>query len=188
MESLRTNEPPTDKPDTVDPEGTEPVDSVELRCRTVGLSTIECRPDEDPVESEAVWITCRKSVGEIRRSDVAILDPFREGLETDPFQLGWKVERRSGGAVAARRRAPVAEVRGVAARAEGNAAAKHLVEHHSQTVDVGAPVDAVGRSGDLLGRHVGRRARDESQLAAAGRRVIECTVRNRPARARRSMS
>ncbi len=59
-------------------------------------------------------------------------------------------------------------------RSERYASAEHFVEHDAEAVDVRAAVDAMSFPRDLLGRHVGRRAGNDAQFVAAGRRVVEC--------------
>ncbi len=58
-------------------------------------------------------------------------------------------------------------------RPEWQVSAKHLVKHDAQAVNVGAAVDAMGHSRDLLRRHVRWSAGDGAELAAARRRFVE---------------
>ena len=52
-------------------------------------------------------------------------------------------------------------------------AAKHLVEHHAQAVDVGAAVDPVRRARDLLGRHIRWGAGDDAEFGTVRPRLVE---------------
>ena len=52
-------------------------------------------------------------------------------------------------------------------------AAEHLVKHDAQAVDVGAAVDPVCCAGDLLRRHVRRRAGDDAEFGTVRPRLVE---------------
>ena len=111
-------------------------------------------------------------VGEVGRCGVSVLEPLRHRPQAGAFQLG----RDFAAELARRLRVIVAhlpEKFGSVARPKWQAAAEHLVQDHSETVDVGATVDPVRRADNLLGRHVRRGAGDDSEFGAACPRLVE---------------
>ena len=128
-------------------------------CRPTRLRTgqLRDRPGrEDPAQVR----------GEVPCGGVAILLPLRQRLEARPSQLGRDVADELPG----RLRLVVTHLPQeflAIGRPEGQAPGEHFVKHHAQAVDVGAAVDAVGRAGRLLRRHVVRSAGDDALLSAA---------------------
>ncbi len=111
-------------------------------------------------------------VRKVGRRRVAVLHFFRERLQANSLELGRNIAgnlARRLGLVVANLPQELSALLGP----EGDAAAEHLVEDDSQGVDVRAAVDPMGGSAHLLRRHVSRRAGDNTQLVAAGGRIVE---------------
>jgi hypothetical protein len=100
------------------------------------------------------------------------LETLGESLEADLLQL-----RRDIAAKLARWLrlviAHLSEQLAGSLRTKRHTAAEHFVKHYTQTVDVGASVDPVGSTGNLLRGHVSRSAGDDAELGAACACLIE---------------
>jgi hypothetical protein len=95
--------------------------------------------------------------GQVGNCGITVLRAFRQRLQADTLQLGWEVldelPRRLRLVLA-----NLAEQLPEVVRPERQVAGKHLVEHYSQAVDVGAGIDSVRHARNLLWRHVPRGA------------------------------
>ena len=104
-------------------------------------------------------------VGEIRRGRLAILDALRQGFQADTIEFG----RNGRQELAQRLRFVLLDLPHQLASIEGperHPAAEQLVEHHAETINVGASVDAMRAPRGLLRCHVLIGARNQAELAA----------------------